>query len=133
MTRSTLVRRLDLLCVCLLFVLAVSAADFSGRWTGGGKDTFVLTVAGDKITGMIDGGPNRPSYKIVDGKIDGDQVSFFVLHDADTDQEVEANGGKPFRNWVKGTLSGDELAIFGARERTNERPFKQVLRRVKSN
>lgn len=126
-------QRLHLMFLCSLFLSVTWAADISGRWTGGGKDTFVLTVAGDKVSGLIDGGPGRPSYKIVDGKIEDEQVSFFVLHDADSDPEVKANGGKSFRNWVKGTISGDELSIFGAREYTNERAFKQILRRVKSN
>jgi len=97
------------------------------------KDAFVFRASGNKFDGMIDGGPGRPSYKIVDGAIEGDQVSFFVLHDAESDKEVQENSGKPFRNWVKGTLSGDELSIYGAREGTNEHAFKAVLRRVPAN
>ena len=70
------------------------------------------------------------SYKIVDGTLHGNAISFFVLHDAKDDPEVIENGGKPFRNTATGTLDADEITVSGAREGTNQRPYKLVLKRI---
>jgi hypothetical protein len=108
------------------------AADVTGRWSPGpGRNVFVLQQKGEALTGVIQGEPGAPTYKIVDGKVQGDQVTFFVLHEAASDPEVKDNGGNPFHNFAKGTVSGDELTIEGSRENTDIRKFKIVLKRVK--
>jgi hypothetical protein len=109
------------------------AADLEGRWSTGRKAVFILHQDNGKLTGWIDSGPGERSYTIVDGTVQGDDVSFFVLHDDKDDPEVIENGGKPFRNTAKGTIRGDELTISGAREGSGQRPYKLVLTRIRSN
>ncbi len=109
----------------------VWAADLTGRWaTENGRNTFVFRQDGETLTGIIEGEPGAPTFKIVDGKVKGDQVVFFVLHDAETDPEVQANGGNPFHNFAKGTVKGDELVITGSRENTDIRQYRIVLKRI---
>jgi hypothetical protein len=91
---------------------------------------FVLRQSGDSITGVIEGKPGEPTYKIVDGKIKGNEVFFFVLHDAETDPEVKDNNGRPFHNTAKGTVKGDEMTLSGSRENTSIRQYQMVLKRL---
>ena len=44
-------------------------------------------------------------FKLADIVVDGERVSFFVVHDAAWDEEVKANGGRAFRNTASGTLT----------------------------
>ena len=119
------------LLICgLLFCCLVSAADLNGRWSTGRTNVFTFQLQGDHFSGVIEGRPGERSYKIVDGTLHGNAISFFVLHDAKDDPEVIENGGKPFRNTAAGTLTGDEITISGAREGTGQRPYKLVLKRV---
>ncbi len=120
----------QLLIGALLFCCLASAADLSGRWSTGKTNIFTFQVAGDSFTGIIEGRPGERSYKIVDGTLHGNDISFFVLHDAKDDPEVIENGGKPFRNTATGAVAGDEITISGAREGTNQRPYTLVLKRV---
>jgi hypothetical protein len=129
-TRRFLGLSLVLIGVALL-PAALDAADVEGRWTTGRKNVFVLHQQGDKITGVIEGAPGERTYKIVDGEIRGDRISFFVLHDGKDDPEVVENGGRPFRNTAQGTIAGDEITIEGAREGTGQRPYKLVLKRLR--
>ena len=87
------------LALTLIFTSAAHAADLSGKWSADGKTIFTFDRHGDAFTGSIlyEG----KVFKIVDGTLDGDAISFFVLHDAPDDPEVKANGGKPFRNTAK--------------------------------
>src|SRR3982750_615556 len=113
----------------LFLVTAAWAEDLTGRWSAGpGRDVFVLRQSGDSITGVIEGKPGAPTYKIVDGKIKGKQVFFFVLHEADSDPEVKENGGNPFHNVARGTVEGDELTIAGSRENTTIHQYHLVLK-----
>lgn len=114
----------------LLFCCLANAADLSGRWSTGRTNIFTFQVAGDRFTGMIEGPPGERSYKIVDGTLHGDDISFFVLHDAKDDPEVIENGGKSFRNTATGVVAGDEITIAGAREGTGQRAYKLVLKRM---
>jgi hypothetical protein len=91
-----------------------------------------LRQSGDSLTGVIEGAPGGPTYKIVDGKVKGNQVVFFVLHEAEDDPEVKENGGNPFHNFARGTVNGDELTIAGSRENTSIRQYKLVLKRLPS-
>lgn len=116
---------------CLLFCSLASAADISGSWLTGTGATFTFRMAGDRFSGTIEGRPGERSYRIVDGTMHGDHVSFFVLHDDPDDPEVMANGGKAFHNTADGTIEGDVITVSGAREGTGQRPYKLVLKRVK--
>ena len=105
-------------------------AGLTGRWSAGGQNVFVLRQNGDALTGTIEGRPGDPIYKIVDGVIRGNQVRFFVLHDAEDDPEVQANGGTPFHNVAKGTFSENEIVVSGSRENTKIREYSLVLKRI---
>jgi hypothetical protein len=120
----------------LLLSLAIcwfaAAADLGGRWSTGRGSTFVFHVTGNHFTGVIEGRPGERKYKIVDGTVDGDKISFFVLHEDKDDPEVIENGGKPFHNTAAGTITGDEMSLSGSREGTNIRQYNLVLKRVRS-
>ena len=116
------------LALALTFASAAQAADLSGKWSSGGKSIFTFDRHGDTFNGSVlyEG----QVFKIVDGTIDGDAISFYVLHDAPDDAEVKANGGKPFRNTAKGTVKGDEMSFSGSREGSNERAYSITLKRM---
>ena len=78
---------MKLLLTTLLFTLTISAADFSGKWTGsfvddssGGKSetaVVVLKHTGGAVTGTA--GPTaEEQMPISNGKVDGNTVSFDV-------------------------------------------------------
>jgi len=118
-------------CVALTLAFTFSAmADVSGRWTAGGDNVFVLRQVGNTLTGVIEGHPGEPTYKIVDGSR-GNRIFFFVLHDNENDPEVRANGGMPFHNTAKGTFTEDEITVSGSRENTTIREYRLVLKRLK--
>ena len=106
-------------------------ADVTGRWTAGGANVFVLRQVGDTVTGVIEGRPGEPAYKIVDGQVRGSRIFFFVLHDNENDPEVKANGGMPFHNTARGTFTEDEITVFGSRENTKIREYQLVLKRMR--
>jgi hypothetical protein len=105
-------------------------ADVTGRWTSGGTQVFVLRQVGDTLTGVIQGRPGEPTYKIVDGTVRGNRIFFFVLHEDENDPEVKANRGLPFHNVAQGTFTADEITVSGSRENTKIREYKLVLKRV---
>lgn len=118
------------LSVWLGSLAGASAANLEGRWSTGRKAVFVLHQDGEKLTGIIDSGPGERSYKIVDGMVHDNEISFYVLHDDQDDPEVIENGHHAFRNTAKGTIRGDEITISGAREGSGQRPYKLVLTRI---
>ena len=75
----------NLLCPLLVFVLAAAAADVvTGTWKGavetpGGRFeiAFILKAEGNTLTGTLQGGDGR-EFKIEEGKVDGNNVSFVV-------------------------------------------------------
>jgi hypothetical protein len=116
----------------LLLVAGIPAlASLSGRWSAGGESVFVLRQHGATLRGMIVGKPGEPTYKIVDGVIQGNRIRFFVLHEAEDDPEVKANEGKPFHNLAQGTFTNDEIVVSGSRENTKIREYRLVLKRLK--
>jgi hypothetical protein len=118
-----------------LFLLLFSVrlmADVTGRWTVGGTEVFVLRQVGDAVTGVIQGRPGEPTYKIVDGTVRGNRIFFFVLHENENDPEVKENGGVPFHNVAQGTFTGDEITVSGSRENTKIREYRLILKRVAS-
>ncbi|HKJ73602.1 MAG TPA: hypothetical protein VKA19_05750 [Alphaproteobacteria bacterium] len=128
MNRLTLV---GLAVVASFAAVPALAADLSGKWTADGKYVFTFDRAGDKFTGAVTGDDGK-AYRIVDGAIDGDAISFFVLHESDRDAEVKENGGKAFRNTAKGTVSGDEMSLSGSREGTDIHAYSVTLHRMKN-
>jgi hypothetical protein len=113
--------------VVLLFVMVVTAyaADVDGTWTGTVPGpmgdlpvAFTFKADGTKLTGSTKGfdGSDVP---IMDGKIDGDTISYTVTFDF---------GGMPLMISYKGVVSGDQIKIsadvFGM-------PIEFVLKKAK--
>jgi hypothetical protein len=110
--------------------LAAFAADLAGRWTTDGRYVFSFTRVGDAWTGVVAEVSSGREFKLSDIVVDGERVSFFVVHDAAWDEEVKANGGRAFRNTAAGTLTDTTLSISGARESTGERAYRAEMKRV---
>jgi hypothetical protein len=89
--------------VTLLALLASAwAADLAGKWTaqaGGVEITLIFKVDGTTLTGTVNN-PQGGEAAIKEGKIDGDEISFYVVRKIN-DIEVKVM-------W-KGTASGDEI------------------------
>lgn len=98
---------------CLLAGMAV-AADITGTWVGefqgggrgggGGepmKITFNFKADGPTLTGT-NIGPQGNENEIIDGKIDGDNISFAV--------KIDMMGNEMKINY-KGVVSGDEIKL----------------------
>jgi hypothetical protein len=110
---------------------AAVAADLAGKWTTDGRYVFSFERVGDEWTGIVTEAGSGREFKLADILvIDGERVSFFVVHDAEWDEEVKANGGRGFRNTAAGTLTDSLLTISGAREHSGERAYKAELKRV---
>jgi hypothetical protein len=121
---------LAVLIIAAPFASAV-AADLAGKWTSDGRYVFSFERAGDEWTGVVVEVSSGTEFKLADiVVIDGERVSFFVVHDAAWDEEVKANGGRAFRNTAAGTLTDSLLTISGAREHTGERAYRAELKRV---
>lgn len=107
------------------------AADLAGKWTSDGRYVFSFERKGDAWTGVVREASSGREFKLADiVVVDGERVSFFVVHDAAWDDEVKANGGRAFRNTAAGTLTESTLTISGAREQTGERAYRAELKRV---
>ena len=100
-------KKLFLIALLGLFAFAAFAADVTGTWKaevpgrGGNmqQNTFVFKQEGAKLTGTVDGGRGGPA-EIVNGKVEGDNVSFTV---------VRSFGGNEIKQNFKGTVSGSEI------------------------
>ena len=109
----------------LLFTLGIAAfaADISGSWSadvpgrqGTQPTTFNFKVDGNKLTGTVTNA--RGETPIVDGKIDGDKISF--------SQKLEF-GGNSMTIMYKGMVSGSEIKF--TREREGGQPQEFVAKR----
>lgn len=95
----------------LFLAVTARAADVSGTWKGSFEfngDSFPLTLhlteAGNAVTGDVEGLPTSPA-EIHDGKIDGEQVTFWV----NTDYQ-----GTTYKLVYTGKVNGDQIAFtFG--------------------
>lgn len=129
-------RRLSIAALAaLLSVLPLAvatAADLTGQWTTDGRYVFTFTRTGGAWTGTVVEAATGREFKLADIVVEGERVSFFVVHDAAWDEEVQANGGRAFRNTASGTLTDTTLTISGARERTGERAYTATLKRAES-
>jgi hypothetical protein len=98
----------------LLLTVLLSAGDVTGIWKGSfdfqGNPvplTFNLKADGEAVNGTIDGMPT-PAVKIQDGKIKGEEMSFWVTIDYQ---------GTPVKLVYKGKVSGDEIHFnFGTED-----------------
>ena len=109
--------------ILLVLCLGAFAADVSGKWTyeqagrGGAPRPVTITLKqdGSKLTGSVPGmgrgGDNPPPpSEIMNGKVDGDKVSFEVKR--------EFNGNTMITKY-EGTVSGDEMKLKMTRDTQN--------------
>jgi hypothetical protein len=94
----------------LLLTSTVYAADVDGTWTGTIESpmgdvpvSFTFKADGAKLTGKTMG-PDGMEVPIMDGKIDGNTISFTVTFDF---------GGMPFMLSYKGVISTDQIKMSG--------------------
>lgn len=97
-----------LLVLLAVFALTALAADITGTWkataegpNGTMERTFVFKVEGSKLTGETTSSMLGKST-IMDGKVDGDNLSFTIMVKFQ-DNEMKLN--------YKGKVSGDELTL----------------------
>jgi hypothetical protein len=98
-----------MLMLCAGFGL--DAANFSGKWAlpagrGGAQTILMLNQVGNEVVGTLsargDVGTGAPvNQEILDGKADGDVITFYVW----TGNDV------PAKQMYKGTMSGDEITF----------------------
>ena len=97
--------------------MASAAADINGKWVAQvpGRDgtpmeqTYVFKVDAGKITGSVtvNFGGQAMEQKIVDGKLEGDAISFTTVMDF---------GGGEMKSLYKGTVAGSEMKLTRTRE-----------------
>ena len=112
-----MMRRLSLAAAAALLsalpLASTVAADLTGKWTTDGRYVFTFARAGSTWTGSVREAATGREFKLADIVVDGERVSFFVVHDAEWDEEVKANGGRAFRNTAAGTLTDTTLTVSG--------------------
>jgi hypothetical protein len=101
-------RTLTVASFLLLIAGMLSAADVSGTWKGSFDYngtavplTFDMKADGEALTGTVSGLPT-PKVDIKDGKIAGDDLTFWV--------GIEFQGN-PIKLVVKGKVKGDEITF----------------------
>jgi hypothetical protein len=95
--------------MALLFAMLLPAADVTGTWKGSldanGRSTPVTlelkSVESGLVTGVVQGFPT-PDSDVRDGRIDGNNLSFFINIDYE---------GEAARLVFKGTVSGNEIDL----------------------
>jgi hypothetical protein len=92
-------------CLFAAVVLAVPAADITGKWKGqmesGREAVFDLKQDGTKVTGSM-AGPNGEARKITQGELTGDNISLTVASEWE---------GNPVKLLVKGKVTGNEMKL----------------------
>ncbi len=90
------------LVVLLSIAVCALAADFSGKWIARAGDvdiTLIFKVDGSALTGTVDN-PQAGPTEIKEGKIDGENISFYVVRKmGETEAKI---------SW-KGKASGSEI------------------------
>lgn len=105
---------LKLAALASLLALVLAAGDMAGTWKGSfdfnGESvplTFNLKTDAGNLTGTIEGLPSTPT-DIHDGKVDGENVTFWVT----TDYQ-----GQTYKLVYKGKISGDQIHFsFGTED-----------------
>jgi len=95
-----------------MFTITAYSADVDGKWsgtintpTGSFEQTFTFKADGSKLTGALSVmGMETP---ITDGKIDGNEISFFLKLNS---------GPVPFTVAYTGVVSADEIKLSGDAE-----------------
>lgn len=118
--------------ILCLTILTAGAADVTGTWVAEGaggpggqqmKFTFNLIADGSTLTGTLIG-PGDNENEIIEGKIEGDEVSFAVKVD---------RGGNEIKINYRGAVSGNELKMTfefeGSMEGPNAKPMEIIARR----
>jgi hypothetical protein len=81
------------------------AGDVSGKWTGpmegGGDAVFDLKSDNNAVTGTMLGADGK-AHPIVEGKLDGDNISFTVASEWQ---------GNPVKLLVKGKVTGEQMQV----------------------
>ena len=116
--------------IALLWTGAALAADATGKWTGqmkgpdGSGDfeiSFTFKQDGAKLTGSVQG-PQGDPIEIIDGKVDGDKISFAITI-------FDFAGGTKITH--DGTISGDEIKLNSKEEGGDFPAGSMTLKRVK--
>ena len=110
----------------VLFAVCASAADISGQWkaeftTPDGsvrQNTFTFKQAGEKLTGTIAGAAGEAP--IQEGKVTGDNVSFFVMRNF---------GGNDVKLTYSGKVEGGEIKFKVSFEGA-DREFEMTAKKV---
>jgi hypothetical protein len=109
----------------VLIATSAYAADVDGRWSGSlstpGGDfpiAFVFKADGAKLTGTMIG-MDGAELPIVDGKIDGDNISYRVTIDF---------GGMPLELVYKGVVSASDIKLDMS---AMDMPFQLVVKKEK--
>jgi|SRR5947209_15518339 len=94
--------------ILVILASAALAADITGNWSGTmsmGDNQFNLSYTfkqdGGKLTGSVTP-PNGSALPLIDGKVEGDKVSFAV--------KVDMNGSDA-KFTSSGTIKGEEIAL----------------------
>lgn len=108
--------------VVAALVAPVSAADITGQWKAqaqGADITITFKVDGTKVTGTLDNSLSGPT-EIREGKIEGDEISFYVIR--------MLNQTETKITW-KGKVSGDQIKF--TRQAQGGNPEEIIARRAK--
>lgn len=103
-------RTLGTAALFVLMALNLYAANFSGKWAlprfgRGGQIVLVLNQVGNEVSGTVtttgrDAGPGAPrNQEIIDGKVNGDVITFYIWTGIDV----------PAKQMYKGAMSNDEI------------------------
>ena len=101
-------------CLLCMFAAAASAENFSGKWAiaspgrygGTQKTILVLNQVGGDLEGSLTpgatGGDGSPiNVEILDGKVQGETITFYVWSGRD----------RPQKTFYEGKMSGDQIAF----------------------
>jgi hypothetical protein len=97
-----------------------ASAELAGRWMTASGYVFTFESAPDGYRGSIEHTPTGRAYRVEDIEVSGDEVVFYVVHEAKWDDEVAKNAGAPFRNYSKGTIGDGEIKLVGGREGSSD-------------
>ena len=88
----------------ILLPTVLFAMDLTGKWSGpmqDGQAVFTLKSDNNAITGTMLGIDGK-EYPIIEGKLDGESISFTVASQWQ---------GNPVKLLVKGTVSGEQMKL----------------------
>src|SRR5688572_13626928 len=105
---------------------ALTADDVRGGWIAdlnGQRHVYLLNVRGTNIRGIYCwdcGNPDNLAF-VQDGKLEADDFSFVLLHDA--------GPGAPYRETVKGRVVNGRLVLSAQRQGSNAPPTEMTMMR----